>query len=61
VSRKFSHKIWGAAPLIPLKVFGNIRSLKKSTHLLACSVAKKANLTGIQTSLSGTPYFSNAL
>jgi len=57
----FRHKMWGAALITPLKVFYNIRSSEKSTHLLVCSVAKKANLTGIQTSLSSTPYFSNAL
>jgi len=53
--------MWGAVWMTPLKVFGKIRSIKKFTHILVCSVAKKANLTGIQTSLSSTPYFSNAL
>jgi len=53
--------MWGVSLMIPLKVFCNIRSLEKSTRLLIGSDTRKANLTGIQTSLSITPYFSNAL
>jgi len=49
--------MWGAVWITPLKVFGNIRSIEKSAHLSVCSDAKKANLTGIQASLSITPYF----
>jgi len=51
----------GVSLMIPLKVFGNICSIEKSTHLLIYSDARMANLTEIQTSLSSTPYFSNAL
>jgi len=40
--------MWGVSLVIPLKVFCNIRSLEKSTHLLIGSDARKANLTGIQ-------------
>jgi len=47
--------------MTPLKVFGNGCSIEKSFHLSVCSDARKSNLTGIQTSLSSTPYFSNAL
>ena len=43
--------------MIPLKVFGNIRSIEKSTHLLIGSDTKKGNLTGIQANLTITPYF----
>jgi len=57
MSRKFCHKMWDAALMTPVKVFGNIRYIEKSAHLSVCSDAKKANLTGIQASLSITPYF----
>ena len=57
MSRKFCHKMWDAALMTPVKVFGNIRSIEKSAHLSVCSDTKKANLTGIQASLSITPYF----
>lgn len=40
--------MWDAALITLLKVFGNIRSIEKSTHLSVCSGAKKANLKGIQ-------------
>jgi hypothetical protein len=46
--------MWGAVPMTPLKVFGNIRSIEKSAHLLFCSDARKANLTGIKASISIT-------
>jgi len=39
--------MWGAALIIPLEVFGNIRSIEKSTHLLIYSDARMANLTEI--------------
>jgi len=61
MSRKFCHKMWYVALMTPLKVFGNIRSIEKSPLLSVCSDVKKANLTGIQTCLSSTPYFSNVL
>ena len=61
MSRKFCHKMWDVALMTPLKGFGNIRSIEQSPHIAVCSVAKKVNLTGIQTSLASTPYFSNAL
>ncbi len=53
--------MWGLVRITPLKVFGNICSIEKSTYLLFFTDVSKANLTGIQTSLSSTPYFSNAL
>jgi len=50
----FGHKIGDSALVTPLKVFGNIRSIEKSAHLLFCSAAGKTNFTGIQISLSIT-------
>jgi len=49
--------MWDAALMTPLKVFCNIRSIEKSAHLLVCSDARKANLTGIQAGLSVTLFF----
>jgi len=34
--------MWGAVWMTPLKVFGNIRSIEKSVHLLVVSPAKLA-------------------
>jgi hypothetical protein len=39
--------MWGVALMLPLKVFGNIRSIEKSPHLSALSDTRKANLTEI--------------
>lgn len=61
VSRSFCHKMWDVSLMIPLKVFDNIRSFEKSTHLLIGSDARMANFPRIQTDLSITPFFINAL
>ena len=49
--------MWGAVWMTALKAVGNVRSIAKSPHLLVCLDARKANLLGIQASLSSTPYF----
>jgi len=41
VSRIFSHKIWGAALLLPLKEHYDIHLFEKSVHLFTVSPAKQ--------------------
>jgi len=53
--------MWDVSLMIPLKVFDNIPSFEKSTHLLIGSDARMANFPRIQTDLSITPFFINAL
>jgi hypothetical protein len=49
--------MWDVALMLPLKVFGDIRSIEKSPYLSALSDARKANLTEIQARLSITHIF----
>jgi len=43
VSRIFSHKLWGAALLIPLKEHYDIHLFEASVHRLIIASEKKAN------------------
>ena len=57
VSRIFCHKMWGTAPMTPLKAHYDIHLFEKYDHLLAVSPYKKLIFPGIQEDLSGTSCF----
>jgi hypothetical protein len=54
-------EMWDDAPMAMPVIHCDIRPFEKSTHFMVCSAAKKTHLTGIQTDLSVTPLFQNAL